>query len=123
MDLQWGPCRSQTEEKDRSIRPELEDKNINIDKYDTIFIGFPIWWYSLSPSIILTFLESYNFKGKKIIIWDTTWKTSMGDIMIEIKNIIKGANTIEVVIFDQNHRNIENYKNLFQKYYNLNNLI
>ena len=43
--------------------------------------------------------------------------------MIEIKNIIKGANTIEVVIFDQNHRNIENYKNLFQKYYNLNNLI
>jgi hypothetical protein len=42
VDLQWGPCRSQTEEKDRSIRPELEDKNINIDKYDTIFIGFPI---------------------------------------------------------------------------------
>ena len=113
-DLKWGPCRSQTEAKDRSIRPELEDKNANIDKYDTIFIGFPIWC-SLSPSIILTFLESYNFKGKKIIIWGTTWKSLMGDIMIEIRNIVKEANVIEGVIFDQSHRNAENYKKFISK--------
>ena len=54
-DLQCGPCRSQTEVKDRSIRPELEDKNV--DKYDTIF-SVLMWYHSLSPSIILTFLES-----------------------------------------------------------------
>ena len=109
-----GPCRSQTEAKDRSIRPELEDKNANIDKYDTIFVGFPIW-NSLAPNIILTFLELYNFKGKKIIIWGTTWKSLMGDIMIEIKNVVKGANVIEGVIFDQSHRNVENYKKFISK--------
>ena len=113
-DLQWGPCRSQTEAKDRSIRPELEDKNANIDKYDTIFIGFPIWC-SLAPSIILTFLEAYNFKGKKIVIWGTTWKSLMGDIMVEIRNIVKDANVIEGVIFDQAHRNVENYKKFISK--------
>jgi len=113
-DLQWGPCRSQTEAKDRSIRPELEDKNANIDKYDTIFVGFPIW-SSLAPSIILTFLEAYNFKGKKIVIWGTTWKSLMGDIMVEIRDVAKGANVIEGVIFDQAHRNVENYKKFISK--------
>ena len=113
-DLQWGPCRSQTEAKDRTIRPELADINANISKYDTIFLGFPIWC-SLAPSIILTFLESYNFNGKKIIIWGTTWKSLMGNIMSEIRNVVKGANIIEGNIFDQSHRNINNYKKFISR--------
>ena len=113
-DLQYGPCRSQTEAKDRSIRPELEDKNAKVENYDIIFVGFPIW-SSLAPSVILTFLEAYDFRGKKIVIWGTTWKSLMGNIMTEIRSVVKGANVIEGEIFDQAHRTTENYKKLISK--------
>ena len=49
-------------------RPEMSDKNANISNYDTILVGFPVWWY-LAPNIILTFLESYDFTGKKVVVW------------------------------------------------------
>ena len=113
-DLIWGPCRSEKECKNRNFRPELADCNANINKYDTILIGFPIWYY-LAPNIILTFLESYDFTGKKIIIWGTSWKSLMGDTMNEIKKIAKGANVIEGIIFDQNHKTINDYKNFVSK--------
>ena len=102
-DLVWGPCRSQTECKDRTIRPELADKNSNIKNYDTILIGFPVWCL-VAPNVILTFLEAYDFRGKTVIIWGTSWKSLMGNIMEEMKHIVKGANVIEGVIFDQNHK-------------------
>ena len=107
-DLVWGPCRSQTEAHNRNIRPELADKNANIYKYDTILLGFPIW-YNLEPNIILTFLESYNFIRKKIVVWGTTWKT-MGNMMDEIRKVAKGAYVVEGVVFDGDHRNTYNYK-------------
>ena len=108
-DLVWGPCRSQTECKDRTIRPELADKNANIKNYDTILIGFPVWCL-VAPNVILTFLEAYDFRGKTVIIWGTSWKSLMGNIMEEMKQIAKGANVIEGVIFDQNHKTIKDYK-------------
>ena len=113
-DLIWGPCRSEKECKNRNIRPELADCNANINKYDTILIGFPVWYY-LAPNIILTFLESYDFTGKKIIIWGTSWKSLIGDIMNEIRKISKGANVIEGTIFDQNHKTIKDYNNFVTK--------
>ena len=66
-DLNWNDesSRSTIECKNRNSRPELGDKNANIANYDTILIGFPVWWY-LAPNIILTFLESYDFTGKKL---------------------------------------------------------
>lgn len=72
-DLDWmnKKSRSSIEMADKSSRPALADKNANIGKYDTIFLGFPIWWY-VAPTIINTFLESYDFTGKKIVLFATS---------------------------------------------------
>ena len=61
-DLNWMDkgSRSSVEMRDTSSRPEIADKNAKIENYDTIFLGFPIWWY-VAPTIINTFLESYDF--------------------------------------------------------------
>ena len=101
--------RSTIECKNRKSRPELADKNANKSKYNTILVGFPVWWY-IAPNIILTFLESYNFTGKKIVVWGTSWSSGMGNTTEEIRNIAKGANVVEGVIFDKDHRNTSDYR-------------
>ena len=100
QDLNWHNSHSRTtiECKDRNRRPELADKNANIANYDTIVLGFPIWWY-LAPNIILTFLESYDFTGKKIIVWGTSGGSSMGEALTEIRKVAKGAIVVEGKIF------------------------
>ena len=110
-DLDWDDTnsRSTVECKDRNCRPELADKNANIASYDTILIGFPVWWY-LAPNIILTFLESYDFTGKKVVIWGTSMTSLMGETMTEIRKIAKGANVIEGTIFDIKHRKDDDYQ-------------
>ena len=67
-DLNWmdKKSRSTIEMSDPTSRPAIAVKRDNMDEYDTIFVGFPIWWY-VAPTIINTFLESYNLKGKTII--------------------------------------------------------
>ena len=112
-DLNYNDPNSRTsiECKNRSCRPELADKNANISKYDTILIGFPVWWY-LAPNIILTFLESYDFTGKKLIIWGTSHSSLMGEILVEIRKIAKGAKVIEGGIFDMGHRKESDYEKL-----------
>ena len=64
-DLNWmdKKARSTIEMSDSTSRPAIAAKRDNIDEYDIIFVGFPIWWY-VAPTIINTFLESYNLKGK-----------------------------------------------------------
>lgn len=66
-DLNWMDknSRSTIEMQDHSSRPAIAETVSNIEKYDTIFLGFPIWWY-VAPTIINTFLESYNWSGKTI---------------------------------------------------------
>ena len=115
-DLNWNKKDSRTsiECKNREARPELSDKDAIISDYDTILIGFPIWWF-VAPNIILTFLESYDFTGKKIIVWGTSWSSGMGKTIDEIKTIAKGANVIEGIIFDKNHRRTDDYKKLIAK--------
>ena len=112
-DLNYNDPNSRTsiECKNRSCRPELADKNANISKYDTILIGFPVWWY-LAPNIILTLLESYDFTGKKLIIWGTSHSSLMGEILVEIRKIAKGANVVEGGIFDIEHRKDSDYQKL-----------
>ena len=72
-DLDWmdKSSRSTIEMQDKSSRPAIADKNADISAYDTIFVGFPIWWY-IAPTIINTFLESYDFSGKTIILFATS---------------------------------------------------
>ena len=115
-DLNWNDknSRSTVECKNRNARPEMADKNANISNYDTILVGFPVWWY-LAPNIILTFLESYDFTGKKVVVWGTSWESGMGNIMEEIKRIAKGANVVEGVIFDRHHRKTDDYKKFISK--------
>ncbi|WP_297814196.1 flavodoxin [uncultured Helicobacter sp.] len=71
-DLDWRDeqSRSTKECKDKASRPQIA-KSIEISSYDTIFIGFPIWWYS-APQIIFTFLESHDFSGKTIVPFCTS---------------------------------------------------
>lgn len=66
-DLDWTnkASRSTVEMQDENSRPEIAEKLSDIENYDTIFLGFPIWWY-VAPTIINNFLESYNFSNKTI---------------------------------------------------------
>ena len=112
-DLDWNDqsSRSTIECKNRNSRPELADKNANIANYDTILVGFPVWWY-LAPNLILTFLEAYDFTGKKVIIWGTSHSSGMGETMTEIRKVVKGANVVEGGIFDISHRKDSDYQKL-----------
>ena len=78
-DLNWNDkeSRSSVEMNDKSFRPPLADKNAGINAYDTILLGFPIWWY-VAPTIINTFLESYDFTGKTIILFATSGGSGFG---------------------------------------------
>ena len=72
-DLNWmdQSSRSTVEMKDLNSRPAIAGKVENMADYDTVFVGFPIWWY-VAPTIINTFLESYDFSGKTIVPFCTS---------------------------------------------------
>lgn len=78
-DLNWNnrSSRSSVEMNDLSSRPALTDKNADVSAYDNVLLGFPIWW-GLAPTIINTFLESYDFSGKKIILFATSGGSGLG---------------------------------------------
>ena len=85
-DLNWmdKKSRSSIEMNDKTIRPAIADKNARIDQYETVFLGFPIWWY-VAPTIINTFLESYDFSGKKVILFATSGGSKFGNTVEELK--------------------------------------
>lgn len=85
-DLNWMDknSRSTIEMNDKTIRPAIADQNARIDEYNTIFLGFPIWWY-VAPTIINTFLESYDFSWKKIILFATSGGSKFGKTVEELK--------------------------------------
>lgn len=78
-DLNWHDknSRSSMEMADESARPQISGKVENMDGYDVVFVGFPIWWY-VAPRIIQTFLESYDFSGKTVIPFATSGSSGMG---------------------------------------------
>lgn len=78
-DLNWqnSNSRSSVEMKNPDSRPEIAEKLSDMDSYDTVFVGFPIWWY-VAPTIIDTFLESYDFSGKTVIPFATSGGSGMG---------------------------------------------
>lgn len=85
-DLDWknDQSRSSLEMKNPTFRPPLADTSANIGAYDTIFVGFPIWWY-LAPTIINTFLESYDFSEKTIIPFATSGGSGLGKTMDKLR--------------------------------------
>ena len=78
-DLNWNDkhSRSSVEMADQSSRPALADRDADIAGSDVIFLGFPIWWYT-APTIIRTFLESYDFSGKTIVLFATSGGSGLG---------------------------------------------
>lgn len=102
-DLNWQnkKSRSSIEMNDKSYRPAIANKVENMDDYDTIFVGFPIWWY-VAPTIINTFLEQYDLTGKKIIPFATSGGSGMGKTNDELKNSCKGALLLEGKRFSAN---------------------
>ena len=78
-DLDWTDkkSRSTAEMNDPACRPEIAGTVENIEQYDTVFIGFPIWWY-VEPRIVDTFLESYDFSGKTVIPFATSGGSGIG---------------------------------------------
>ncbi len=107
-DLNWmdKKSRSSVEMSDKSSRPAIADSNAEISQYNTIFLGFPIWWY-VAPTIVNSFLESYDFSGKRIILFATSGgsgfgKTAAGlkdsvaaDTVIVEGKILNGANSVD----------------------------
>ena len=78
-DLNWMDKRSRStiEMNDPACRPAIEGEVENMDQYDTVFVGFPIWWY-VEPRIVDTFLERYNFSGKTLIPFATSGGSGIG---------------------------------------------
>lgn len=81
-DLDWHnqQSRSSVEMKDKSSRPAIKNKVENMDQYTTVYIGYPIWWY-IAPTIINTFVEQYNLKGKTVIPFFTSGGSGAGETM------------------------------------------
>jgi flavodoxin len=86
-DLDWNneKSRSTLEMKDSTARPAVASKVENMDQYTTIYVGFPIWWYT-APRIVNTFLEQYDLKGKTIIPFATSGGSDMGKSGEDLKN-------------------------------------
>lgn len=94
-DLNWmdKKSRSSVEMRDKSSRPALADTDADIAAYDTIFVGFPIWWY-VAPTIINSFLEAYDFSGKKIVLFATSGGSGFGKAVAGLQ---PSAPTAEIV--------------------------
>lgn len=85
-DLNWmdKQSRSTIEMNNKAFRPEIEHSDLNMEAYDVVFLGFPIWWY-VAPTIINTFLESYDFSGKIIILFATSGGSKFGKTVKDLK--------------------------------------
>ena len=91
-DLNWmdKKSRSTLEMQDKSSRPAIIKGDLDVSGYDTILLGFPIWWY-IAPTIINTFLESYDFSGKKIVLFATSGGSGFGKAVENLKPSAPGA--------------------------------
>ena len=85
-DLDWmnKKSRSSVEMSDKKYRPEIMKKKMDMSSYDEILLGFPIWWY-VAPTIVNTFLEAYDFSGKKIVLFATSGGSGFGNTVKELQ--------------------------------------
>lgn len=102
-DLNWmdKQSRSSVEMRDKSSRPALADTDADIAAYDTIFIGFPIWWY-IAPTIINTFLEAYDFSGRKVVLFATSGGSGFGKAVASLQPSAPNAEIVAGGILNGN---------------------
>ena len=95
-DLNWQDkkARSTLEMQDETSRPALADTAADIAAHAVIFLGFPIWWY-VAPTIINTFLESYDFSGKTVILFATSGGSRFGKTRERLQKSAPGADIRE----------------------------
>lgn len=95
-DLDWqnSNSRSSVEMNDRSCRPAIRNQEADMQQYDAVFVGFPIWWYR-EPSIIDTFMEAYDFNGVTVIPFATSGGSGLGDSGKNMASLAKGAKVAE----------------------------
>ena len=99
-DLDWmdKQSRSTIEMNDPASRPAIKRMRDNMDDYDTVFVGFPVWWY-VAPTIINTFLESYDLIGKTIIPFATSGGSGMGKTNDKLQPSCPNSKLIEGKVF------------------------
>ena len=110
-DLNWmnKKSRSSVEMSNKKIRPEITDTDAHIKEYDTIILGFPIWWF-VAPTIVNTFLEKYDFSGKKIVLFATSGGSGFGNTVKELKPSAPGAEIVEGKLLNRaNKQEIEKW--------------
>ena len=110
-DLNWmnKKSRSSVEMSNKKIRSEITDTDAHIKEYDTIILGFPIWWY-VAPTIVNTFLEKYDFSGKKIVLFATSGGSGFGNTVKELKPSAPGAEIVEGKLLNRaNKQEIEKW--------------
>lgn len=94
-DLNWMDKRSRSsiEMNDRGSRPALAETDLDVSRYDTVFLGFPIWWY-IAPTIVNSFLESHDFSGKKIVLFATSDGSGFGHAVNYLRTSVDESTTI-----------------------------
>ena len=107
-DLNWNDSKSRTtiEMNDSTIRPKIVNKLSNIDDYDTIILGFPVWWYT-APRIVNTFLEENDFSNKKIYVFVTSGSSGSDTSFNDLKNTYSNLNFIDSRRFTNNTNDFE----------------
>ena len=92
-DLNWSDSKSRStlEAHDAACRPAIAGEPVDLSGYGTVFVGFPIWWYT-APRIIQSFLESHDFAGKRVVPFATSGGSGMGKTVQELKKLCPGAN-------------------------------
>ena len=102
-DLNWmdQKSRSTLEMNDPACRPAIAAPAADLDQYDTVFVGFPIWWY-VEPRIVDTFLERSDFSGKTVIPFATSGGSGMGKTNEKLLPSCKGAKLLEGKVFKRN---------------------
>ena len=95
-DLDWNDndSRSTIEMNDPNARPAISGSVENMEQYDVVFIGYPIWWGE-APRIVSTFMESYDFSGKTIVPFCTSGGSGVGSSATNLEQLTSGANWLE----------------------------
>lgn len=98
------------EEKNNKERPAIKDLGVNLDDYDTIFVGYPNWWGDM-PMPVYTFLEKNNFNGKTVIPFMTSYSSGTSGTFNTIKSIANGANVLDGIHIYQRDIDNNDYEN------------
>ena len=116
-DLNWMDrnSRSSVEMRDKNSRPEITGEDAHIEKYDTIYLGFPIWWY-IAPTVINTFLEAYDFSNKKIILFATSGGSGFGGAIANLKPSVDSSTEIIEGDILNNNPSVEDLKEWVKKF-------